>query len=101
MRFLEDLRFGVRTMAKHPGVSLVSVVTLAVGIGVNATVFSLSNAVFFKGFPFDNSDRILYLGTRNTNRNQRFGPVSYPDFRDWRDRARSFTGMAAVTGLRV
>jgi predicted permease len=101
MCFLEDVRFGMRTMAMNPGVSLVSLMTLAVGIGVNATVFSLSNAVFFKGFPFDNSDRILYMGTRNTNRNQRFGPVSYPDFRDWRDRARSFTGMAAVTGLRV
>ena len=101
MRWPEDVRFGLRTMLKNPGVSLVSVLTLALGIGVNATVFTLSNAVLFKGFPFDQSDRILYLGERNVNRDQRFGAVSYPDFRDWRDRAKSFVGMAAVSGLRV
>jgi predicted permease len=101
MRWLEEVRFGLRTMLKNPGVSLVSALTLALGIGVNATVFTLSNAVLFKGFPFDQSDRILYLGERNVNRDQRFGAVSYPDFRDWRDRAKSFVGMAAVSGLRV
>ena len=40
-------------------------VTPALGIGVNATVFTLTNAVLFKGFPFDKSDQIVYLGTRN------------------------------------
>ncbi|MBV8905301.1 MAG: ABC transporter permease [Acidobacteriia bacterium] len=101
MRLFEDVRFGLRTMAKTPTVTLVSVLTLALGIGVNATVFALTNAVLFKGFPFDRSDRIVYMGERNTTRNQRFGAVSYPDFRDWQARAKSFKGLAAANGIRA
>ena len=51
-------------MAKNSVVTIVSVLTLGLGIGVNATVFTLSSTVLFKGFPFDRSDRILYLGER-------------------------------------
>ena len=47
MGFSEDVRFGVRTLAKNPGFSLVAVIALALGIGANATVFSLANAVLF------------------------------------------------------
>src|SRR5438067_2328723 len=101
MHLWDDLRFGLRMMAKNPGVAAVSVVTLALGIGVNATLLTLTNAVLFKAFPFDQGDQIVYLGTRNTNRTERFGAISYPDFRDWRERAKSFDGMAAMTGLRV
>ena len=101
MRGFEDIRFGMRTLAKSPSMTIVSVLTLALGIGVNATVFTLSNAVLFKGFPFDKSDRILYMGERNTTRSQRYGPVSYPDLRDWRARVTSFTGLAASNGFRV
>src|SRR5215472_5807324 len=101
MRSFGDVRFGLRTMAKSPTVTTVSALTLAMGIGVNATVFTLSNAVLFRGFPFDQSDRILYLGERNTTRNQRIGGASYPDFCDWRARAKSFEGMGAANGMRA
>jgi putative ABC transport system permease protein len=101
MRFLDDVRFGLRTMAKSPAVTIVSVLTLGIGIGVNATVFTLSNAVLLKGFPFDRNDRVLYMGERDTTRAQRFGAVSYPDFRDWRARVKSFEGLAAATGMRA
>jgi putative ABC transport system permease protein len=102
MRLLEDVRSGVRTMAKNPVVTIVSVLTLGLGIGVNATVFTLSSTVLFKGFPFDRSDRILYLGERNNSRpQQRFGPVSFPDFRDWRARVHTFEGLAAAVGMRA
>ena len=94
MRLLKDLRFGFRSLVGSPGLTLVALVTLALGIGVNATVFSLTNTVLFKGFPFDKSDRILYLLMRNV-RNDRFAGVSYPDFRDWREQAQSFEGLAA------
>ena len=101
MRFFEDVRFGLRTMARSLTVTTVSMLTLAMGIGVNATVFTLSNAVLFRGFPFDQSDRILYLGERNTTRNQRIGGASYPDFREWQARAKSFEGMGAANGMRA
>ena len=94
MHLLKDLRFGFRSLVSSPGLTLVALVALALGIGVNATVFTLTNAVLFRGFPFDKSDRILYLLMRNV-RNDRFAGVSYPDFRDWREQAKSFEGLAA------
>ena len=60
MILFEDLRFGMRTMAKNPSFTLVAVVALALGIGANATVFAITNGVLFKSMPFV-SDRILYL----------------------------------------
>jgi hypothetical protein len=53
MHLLKDLRFGFRSLVRSPGLTLVALVALALGIGVNATVFTLTNAVLFKGFPFD------------------------------------------------
>jgi putative ABC transport system permease protein len=101
MRLLEDIKFGLRTITRNPGIMTVAVLTLALGIGVNATVFTLSNAVLFKGLPFDRKDRVVYMGERDANRNERFGFVSYPDFRDWREGAKSFKGLSASTGWRV
>jgi putative ABC transport system permease protein len=94
MILFEDIRFGVRTMAKNPSFTLVAVVALALGIGANATVFAITNGVLLKGMPFV-SDRILYLSTRNVNRNQRRVGLSYPDYRDWRSQAKSFDAMGA------
>jgi predicted permease len=92
MAFLEDVRYGLRAMAKHPGFTTIAVAALALGIGVNATVFAIANGVLLKGMPFV-SDRILYLATRNTARESRDG-VSYPDFRDWKQQVKSFDGLA-------
>ena len=102
MTLLHDIRFALRTLAKSPGFTIVALTALALGIGVNATVFTLTNAILFKGFPFDKSDRILYLNTKDSSRpaNQ-FSGVSYPDFRDWRDQAKSFDGLAADRGERI
>jgi putative ABC transport system permease protein len=83
MALLEDIHFSLRGMGKHPGFTLIAVVALALGIGVNATVFAITNGVLFKNLPFLN-DRILYLSTKNLNRGERRSGVSYPDFRDWR-----------------
>src|SRR5271170_774227 len=90
-----DVRFSFRMLAKNPGFTAVAVATLAVGIGVNAAVFTVTNAVLFRGFPHvDPNNRLLYISTR--------AGVSYPDFEDWRAQAKSFRGMAAVAngGLR-
>jgi len=94
MTLFEDVRFGLRTLAKNPSFTLVAVAALALGIGANATVFAIINGVLFKGMPFV-SDRILYLSTRNVNRAQRRVGLSYPDFRDWRSQSKSFDAMGA------
>jgi hypothetical protein len=96
-----DLRYALRILAKSPGYTAVVLLALTLGIGANAIVFTLTNAMFFKGFPFDRNDRVVYMGTRNLGQTGRytsqFGPVSYPDFRDWRAQAKSLTGIAAAT----
>jgi putative ABC transport system permease protein len=89
MTWSEDVRFGLRSMAKNPGFTVVAVAALALGIGVNAVVFAIASAALFKSMPFV-SDRILYVQARGANRSG----VSYPDFRDWQTSVKSFDGMA-------
>jgi putative ABC transport system permease protein len=93
-----DLRFGFRTLAKNPGFTAVAVTALALGIGVNATVFSLVNAILYKNLPFAGSDRVLYLFNADTHNPQNGGALSYPDFRDLQAQVKSFSGLGANTG---
>jgi len=85
----EDVRYGLRAMARHPGFTGIAVAALALGIGVNATVFAIADGVLLKSMPFV-SGRILYLQAQGVNRSG----VSYPDFRDWSEQAKSFDGLA-------
>jgi predicted permease len=90
-----DIRLGIRMLARNPGFTAVAVTMLALGIAVNATVFTVTNAVLFKGFPLvERNDRLRYIGYTRSN-----CCVSYPDFLDWRAQARSFSGMAIVHGV--
>ncbi len=90
---LGDLRLSFRALARSPGFTIVAVMMLALGIGVNAAVFTLTNAILFKGFPLvDRNDRIVYISGNGCC-------VSYPDFQDYRAQAKSFEGMAIVHGV--
>src|SRR5277367_2065399 len=94
MVWFEDIRFGLRKLAKNPGFTLTAVVALSLGIGANATVFAITNGVLFKNMPFVD-DRVLYLTTRNVDRGDGNTGVSWPDFRDWRAQAKSFESLGA------
>ena len=94
MPLSDDMRFGLRSMAKNRGATAVAIVALALGIGANATVFAIANAVLFTGMPFVN-DGILYLSTRNPNRSEDVTGLSYAEFRDWRAQTRAFEGLGA------
>ena len=82
MALFEDVRFGLRAMAKKPGFTATAVFALALGIGANATVFAIANGVLYKGMPFVD-DRIMFLSSRNASWGQQRRGVSWPDFRDW------------------
>ena len=97
----QDLRYAFRTLGQNKGFTTIAVLTLAVGIGLNASVFTITDAMLFKGFPFDKSDRIVYLGSKDTRQKYEYGPVSYPDLRDWRAQAKSFSGLAAAGGTSI
>lgn len=90
---LQDLRYGIRTLRKAPGFTLVAVIALAVGIGANTAMFSIVNGVLLQPLPYAQSDRLLRLYSSAPE--FRDGSVSYPNFLDWQQRSRSFAWMAA------
>ena len=86
---LGDIRSALRQFRHQPGFTATAIVILAVGIGVNAAVFTLTNGVLFRGIPhIDPTNRLVYLQTSRG--------VSYLDVQDWREQARSFDGQMAV-----
>ena len=86
MAVWQDIRYAARLLVKDRWFTLVAAVALALGIGVNATVFTFVNAVLLRGLPFDHPDRIMWVGTRDVKRQER--ALSILDFEDWRDRAK-------------
>ena len=93
---MQDLRFAVRLLIKDRWFTAVAVIALALGIGVNATVFTFVNAVLIRGLPFDDPDRILVVGSRDAKGRDR--GASYPDFQDWRTATRTFASLSGFSG---
>ncbi len=97
MGFWEDLRFAARLLVKDRWFTLVATLALALGIGVNTTVFTFVNAVLIRGLPIDEPDRVMALGSFDPVRDRNMG-VSYLDYRDWREATRTFESLAAYSG---
>jgi putative ABC transport system permease protein len=95
MNLLQDARFGIRILLKNPAFTSVIILVLALGIGANTTVFTLVNAVLFKGLPFAHPEEIMALGSSNLSKGNEHMGVSYPDYRDWRAQSKSFKDLAA------
>jgi predicted permease len=85
-------------LIKDPWFTLVAVLALGLGIGVNSTVFTFVNAVLVRGLPFANPDQIVHLNSRNTAEGNGLG-VSYPDYQDWRAQAKSLASLAGYQGF--
>ena len=91
--FWQDLRYGARTLLKHPGFTLVAVMTLALGIGANTAIFSVINGVLLKPLPFREPEQIIKLWESMAGGFQ--GTVSPPNLKDWREQNTVFTKIAA------
>ncbi|MBL8190478.1 MAG: ABC transporter permease [Acidobacteria bacterium] len=91
---LKDLRYGCRMLWKNPGYTLIAVLTLALGIGANAAVFSVVNALLLRPMPYPNFDRISYVWASDGNGGNRFS-VSPHNYTDLRARNQSFEHYAA------
>jgi len=89
--FFNDIRYGLRMLAKNPSFTAIAIITLTLAIGANSAVFSMFQA--FKSIPYRFGDpEKLVLLWRQTERYER-AHISAPDFFDWRDQARSFSDM--------
>src|SRR5215207_6883608 len=99
VRPVEDLRqdvlFGLRVLRRNPVFSLVSVVTLALGIGANTALFSITNAVVFRPLPFAEPERLLTLWESSAKSEDARNIVSPANYLDWREQTRSFEEMGA------
>ena len=94
---LQDLRFAFRILAKRPWLTTMVVLVLAAGIGVNTTVFTLFNALYIRGLPFPDGNRVLFVENNNLTKNQQRMRTSYPDFADWRAEVRAFADLGGFS----
>src|SRR5258708_1210968 len=90
---LQDIRFGLRTLRKNPGFTLVAVLTLALGIGASTAMFSVVNSVVLNPLPLPHPDRIIWAWGKFPGGGT--AGVTGPDFRDYRATNKTFDQFAA------
>src|SRR4051812_6463905 len=90
----QDLRYGARMLLKKPGFTLITVFTLALGIGANTAIFSVVNAVLLRPLPYEEPSRLVWVWGRFSQGNQ--ASVSPPDFLDYRAQNHAFEEFAAM-----
>jgi putative ABC transport system permease protein len=93
----QDLRFGLRTLAKRPGFTLVVALTLALGIGATTAIFSLIYGILLKPFPYRAPERLVRIQSVNTKTTQSQRGGSLPDVEDWRRMNRTLEDLGAYT----
>ena len=94
----QDLRYGIRLLAKNPMFTVVALLTLGLGIGANTAVFSVISGVLLRPLPFPESNRIVIVWRLEAKRGITTGPLSAGQYLDWRERNHSFENMAAWLG---
>src|SRR5262245_65412161 len=91
---LKDCRYGLRLLVKERWYSVVAIVTLALGIGVNSVGFTIVNAAFLRGPAFKDAHQLFMLSWQRGSAAQRVN-ISYPELQDWRSQSRAFSGIGA------
>jgi putative ABC transport system permease protein len=89
----QDISYGLRMLVARPSFTIIAVLALALGIGVNSAVFSIVNGVLLRPMAYPESDKLVRIWEKWGGFDQ--GSVSYPNFKDWRQRNRSFDSLAA------
>ena len=92
----QDLRYGARTLVKSPGFTAVAVLTLGLGIGANASIFSVVHAVLLRPLPFREPERLVELGESREDRGWSFTSFTHANFWDLEDQSRSFESVGAI-----
>ena len=92
---IKDLRYAARNLAKRPAFTFVVVLTLALGIGINTTVFSLANSVFLRQLPVASPQNLVWIFSNGEN------PSSYPEYVECQQQAELFDGVLAYDWVRL
>ena len=95
---LQDLRYACRTLVQNPGFSILTIACLALGIGVNSTIFSVVDTVAIRPLPFRDPHQLVALHTTHQVNGISRGDASFLDVRDWRERTHAFAEIASFTG---
>lgn len=93
-RFLQDVRFGIRTLWKRPQFTIAAILILALGIGASAVIFSVVQGAVLAPLPYREPQQLVMLWESRPNLERL--DVSWPDFQDWQGKTRSLTNMACV-----
>src|SRR5690349_21649302 len=89
----QDLKYGLRMLARNPGFTLVAVLTLTLGIGANTAIFSVVNGVLLQPLPYQDPGRLLIMSEKTPEFETM--SISYPNFLDWQRESRSFANLGA------
>jgi predicted permease len=95
---MNDLRFALRQLVKSPAFSILAIVTLAIGIGMNTAIFSLMHELFLRGLPFSEPDRVVRIYGEAKERSLKQLPFSVPKFWHYRDGQNAFSTISADWG---
>src|SRR5580700_3488847 len=91
-RLFQDLIVSFRRLRSSPGFTVAAILTLALGIGANTTIFSLVNTVVFRPFGVERQNELVSLNMHTSK--AQFPTLSYPDYKDYRDRNTVLSGLA-------
>lgn len=93
--FLQDIKYGLRTLIRNPGFAIVAIATLALGIGANSAIFSLVNGILLRPLPYDEPERLIWLWEKQPQLER--APFTPADFLDYQSQSQSFEEMSAYS----
>jgi ABC-type antimicrobial peptide transport system permease subunit len=93
---IRDLRYALRMLRKKHGLTLVAMLTLALGVGANTAIFSIVYGVLLRPLPFPQQERLVVAWEKDTTANTPFVELSIAEIRDWQAQNQSFTSLAAM-----